>query len=149
MTHDERGAKAVRLLYPFADRDDRTAVASILSTLIREAEERGAQHAGLEKKAIAELLREAATVDCPGCEGVGSFADENWNNPDPLEACPTCHGEGRIPRELAGALDIIEASTLVGDGMSDEFRAGSNQRGHAAQIIAHEKYGKEMTSGDQ
>jgi hypothetical protein len=37
--HDERVAKAVRLLYPFADRDDRTAVASILSTLIREAEQ--------------------------------------------------------------------------------------------------------------
>jgi hypothetical protein len=80
----------VRLLYPFADRDDRTAVASILSTLIREAEQRGEMRGGF--------------VECPECEGY----------PGADHGCPTCHGEGRIRRELAGALDALEY--CLGDG---------------------------------
>jgi hypothetical protein len=79
--HDELVAKAVRLLYPFADRDDRTAVASILSTLIAEAEERG------------------KWVPCPECVvGIGCATCGELDT----------MARGRIRREYRGLLDFLE-----------------------------------------
>lgn len=55
---------------------------------------------------MTEDKQEAATIECPGCQGTG-FVDVGL---DSLIACPECHGSGYVPRcPNCAALSLAKA----------------------------------------
>jgi len=123
VNHDERVAAAVEAILgeikiPIGA--SRVGIGLRIDRIIREAEERG------------------ETVPCPECAG-----DQRSHLG---EGCPTCHGEGRIPKELAGvlfALAVMEEATggwVKGTGSIDAAKAAWQE---VILRLAREKYGKE------
>jgi Ribonuclease G/E len=98
------------------DVETKNAVHEVLSTLIAEAETVGQQEATRFWSKVANAVCVMAdSSECPECDGTGKqirrlrkFGYSPSMGGGTTGPCPTCHGEGRIRRELAGALWMVE-----------------------------------------